>query len=67
MQETWVGKIPGEGKGCPLQYTGLENAMGYTDYTVHGVMGSQTPLSAFHFQWASTTGTPLFEKIYRLF
>ena len=50
MRETWVGKIPGEGKGCPLQYTGLENAMGYTDYTVHGVTGSQTPLSAFHFQ-----------------
>ena len=33
MQETWVGKIPGEGKGCPLQYSGLENSM---DCIVHG-------------------------------
>ena len=31
VQETWiwssVGKIPGEGKGYPLQYSGLENSM----------------------------------------
>ena len=27
MQETWVGKVPGEGKGYPLQYSGLENSM----------------------------------------
>ena len=31
FQETWVqswtGKIPGEGKGYPLQYSGLENSM----------------------------------------
>ena len=30
---------PGEGKGYPLQYSGLENSM---DYTVHGVTKSQT-------------------------
>ena len=29
-----LGKSPGEGKGYPLQYSGLENSM---DYTVHGV------------------------------
>ena len=23
---SWVGKIPGEGKGCPLQYSSLENS-----------------------------------------
>ena len=33
MQETWVRSLgwedsPGEGKGYPLQYTGLENSMG---------------------------------------
>ena len=31
-----VGKTPGEGKGYPLHYSGLEN-------TVHGVTKSQTP------------------------
>jgi len=37
MQETWVGDlglIPGEGKGCPLQYSDLDNFM---DCIVHGV------------------------------
>ena len=36
---------PGEGKGYPLQYSGLENSM---DYTVHGVHKSWTRLSFFH-------------------
>ena len=27
--EPWVGKTPGEGKGYPLQYSGLENSMDY--------------------------------------
>ena len=31
---TGLGRSPGEGKGYPLQYSGLENSM---DYTVHGV------------------------------
>ena len=52
MQETWVRSIPalwgspGEGKGYPLQYSGLENSM---DGTVHGVTKSCTWLRDFHF------------------
>ena len=41
-----LGRFPGEGKGYPLQYSGLENSM---DYTVHGVIKSQIRLSDFHF------------------
>ena len=37
-----LGRSPGEGKGYPLQYSGLENSM---DYTVHGVAKSRTRLS----------------------
>ena len=33
------GRSPGEGKGYPLQYSGLQNSM---DYIVHGVAKSQT-------------------------
>ena len=39
-QETWVwslGRSPGEGKGYPLQYSGLENSM---DCIIHGVAES---------------------------
>ena len=39
--EAWVGKIPGEGKGYSLQYSGLENSM---DCIVHEVAKSQTQL-----------------------
>ena len=38
-----LGRSPGEGKGYPLQYPGLEN---WT--VVHGVTKSWTPLSDFH-------------------
>ena len=41
-----LGRFPGEGKGYPLQYSGLENSM---DSIVHGVKKSQTRLSDFHF------------------
>ena len=41
-----LGRSPGEGKGYPLQYSGLENSM---DCIVHGVAKSQTQLSNFHF------------------
>ena len=37
-----LGRSPGEGKGCPLQYSGLENSM---DNIVHGVTKSQTRLT----------------------
>ena len=40
-----LGRSPGEGKGYPLQYSGLENSM---DYTVHGVTKSRTRLNDFH-------------------
>ena len=42
-----LGRSPGEGKGYPLQYSGLENSIGCI---VHGVSKSQTRLSNFHFQ-----------------
>ena len=41
-----LGRYPGEGKGYPLQYSGLENSMGYI---VHGVAKSQTRLNDLHF------------------
>ena len=43
-----LGRSPGEGKGDPLPYSGLENSM---DYIVHGVTKSWTQLSNidFHF------------------
>ena len=34
-----LGRSLGEGKGCPLQYSGLENS---TDCIVHGVTESWT-------------------------
>ena len=40
------GRSPGEGKGYPLQDSGLENSM---DSIVHGVTNSRTRLSDFHF------------------
>ena len=41
-----LGRSPGEGKGYPLQDSGLENSM---DYIVHGVTKSRTQLNDFHF------------------
>ena len=50
MQKTWVQSLgwedsPGEGKGYPLQYSGLENSM---NCIVHGIAKSQTRLIDFH-------------------
>ena len=39
-----LGRSPGEGKGYPLQYSGLENSVGCI---VHGVLKSWTRLSDF--------------------
>ena len=41
-----LGRSPGEGKGYPLHYSGLENSM---DCMVHEITKSQTRLSDFHF------------------
>ena len=41
-----LGRSLGEGKGYPLQYSGLENPM---DCIVHRVAKNQTRLSDFHF------------------
>ena len=43
-----LGRSPGEGKGYPLQYSGLENSM---SCIVHVVAKSQTYLSKFHFHF----------------
>ena len=43
-----LGRSPGEGKGSPFQYSGLENFMACI---VHGVAKSRTWLSTFHFQF----------------
>ena len=56
VQETWVQSLgwedpPGEGKGYPFQYSGLENSMdgGAWKATVRGVKKSRTQLNDFHF------------------
>ena len=41
-----LGRSPGEGKGYPLQYSGLENSMDCRD---HGVAKNRTWLTDFHF------------------
>ena len=43
-----LGRSHGEGKGYPLQYSGLDNSR---DYAVHGVSKSWTRLSDFHFHF----------------
>ena len=43
-----LGRSPGEGKGHPLQYSGLENSM---DFIVHGVPKSWTRLNNFNFHF----------------
>ena len=47
-----LGRSPGEGKGYPLQYSGLENS---TDCIVHGVAKGRTRLSDFHSSLYSAT------------
>ena len=42
-----LGRSPGEGKGYPLQYSGLEKSM-ENCCIVHGVSKSQIRLSTFH-------------------
>ena len=51
-----LGTSPGEGKGYPLQYSGLKN---FLDCIVHGIAKNQTRLSNFHFQFFSRNKYPL--------
>ena len=44
-------RSPGEGKGYPLQDSGLENSL---DCIIHGVARSETWLSDFHFHYYHT-------------
>ena len=44
-----LGRSSGEGKGYPLQYSGLENFM---DFIIHGVAKSWTQLSGFYFHYS---------------
>ena len=48
-----LGRAPGEGKGYPFQYSGLENSM---DCIVHGVAKSQTQLNNFPFHFHNLKG-----------
>ena len=43
-----LGRSPGEGKGYPLQYSGLENSI---DCIARGVTKSRTQLSDLHFHF----------------
>ena len=54
-----LGRSPGEGKGYPVQYCGLENS---TDCIVHGVANSRTRLSDFHFQPVSQSRLTIMNK-----
>ena len=57
-----LGRSSGEGKGYPLQYSGLENSM---DCIVHGVAKSWTRLSDFY-RSPLTQGTSLVVQWLRL-
>ena len=49
-----LGRSPGEGKGYPLQYSGLENSL---NCIVHGVAKNQTQLRNFHFHFTFTVSS----------
>ena len=53
-----LGRSPGEGKGYPLRYFGLENSMDYID---HVVAKSRTQLNDFTFTFhvGEGNGNPL--------
>ena len=65
MRETWVWSLgwedpPEEGKGYPLQYSGLKNS---TDCIVHGVTKSPTWLREFHFTSLKALEKKLFDCV----
>ena len=55
-----LGRSPGEGKGYPLQYSGLENSM---QCIVHEVAKGRTWLSNFHFRFTCRYVIFIFEQI----
>ena len=56
-----LGRSSGEGKGYPLQYSGLENSM---DCIVHGVAESdKTEWLSLHFHWLVGTGAKWEQKV----
>ena len=55
-----LGRSPGEGKGCPLHYSSLENSI---DYTVHGVAKSPTLLNDFHFAFPYYSAVSRFPQL----
>ena len=59
-----LGRSPGEGKGYPLQYSGLGN---FIDCIVHGVAKGQTGLSNFHFHFRYISKYTSFVAILLLF
>ena len=57
-----LGWSPRDGKGYPLQYSGLENSMACI---VNGVAKRRTRLSDFHFHVGSLTNSPLLLCMYK--
>ena len=60
-----LGRSPGEGKGNPLLYSGLENSM---DCIVHGVTKSQIQPRDFYFQPLTSSHSnvfPCYRKAYQ--
>jgi len=55
-----LGRSPGEGKGYPLQYSGLENFM---DCIVHGMAKSRIQLSDFHFHFTFKRDTDVKNRL----
>ena len=55
-----LGRFLGEGKGYPLQYSGLENSM---DCIVRGVSKSRTQLSDFRFHCGEAGECPSLQGI----
>ena len=57
-----LGRSPGEGKGYPFQYSGLENSI---DCIVHGVSKSWTRRKDFHFptEWKKTIVSGRLERV----
>ena len=58
-----LGRSLGEGKGYPLQYSGLENSM---DCIVHGIAKSLTRLSVEQVEHSHLTGLHLWIHSYLL-